>query len=72
MTLSGDAIWRVHLRLRDLVRRPRLFDDRMPPGRVRARLERFRRWCGPLLWQVLCTCEVKREPPPADVGKWRR
>ncbi|OYW56810.1 MAG: hypothetical protein B7Z29_01975 [Hyphomicrobium sp. 12-62-95] len=52
--------------MRDLVRRPRLFNDRMPAGRCRARLERFRRWCGPCLWQVLCDAELKRYPPPAS------
>lgn len=71
MTLDGGVIWRIHLRLRDQVRRPRLFNDRMPAGRARKRLERFRRWCGPCLWQILCDCELKRREPAADVGKFR-
>jgi hypothetical protein len=46
MKFSARQVWAVHCRLRDLERRPRLFDDRMPAGRVRARLERFERWAG--------------------------
>ncbi len=59
MTLSEAAVWRVYMRLRDEIRYPRLFDDRMPAGRVRLRLERFRRWCGPLLWALLCEGEYR-------------
>lgn len=47
MVFDSGAVWRVHLRLRDLQAHPRLFNDRMPPVRVRRRIERFRRWCGP-------------------------
>lgn len=73
MTFSHDQVWRVFLRLRDLEAKPRLFNDRMPGGRVRIRRERFRRWCGLLLWQILCNCEMKREPLRADqFAKWRR
>jgi hypothetical protein len=72
MHIPGRAIFAVYLRLRDLERRPRLFDDRMPSGRVRRRRERFRRWCGPELWQVLCNCEMKRDAPRDDVIRWRR
>jgi hypothetical protein len=66
MKFSARQVWAVHCRLRDLVRRPRLFNDRMPAGRCRARLERFRAWCGPLMWQVLCNCEMKRQTPRPD------
>jgi hypothetical protein len=39
----------------------------MPAGRVRARIVRFRSWCGPCLWQVLCDHEMKRTQPRADL-----
>lgn len=71
MHFEGQTIYRVHSRLRDLVARPRLFNDRMPAGRVRNRIERFRRWCGPVVWQLLCNCEMKREDPPRDLMRWR-
>lgn len=54
-----DAVFR---RLRRLRTNPPLFNDRITPKSVRRRLERLRRWCGPALWQSLCTAEVKREP----------
>jgi hypothetical protein len=66
MKFSARQVWAVHCRLRDLERRPRLFDDRMPAGRVRARLERFERWAGSLLWFTLIECERKRELPRPD------
>jgi hypothetical protein len=60
------------MRLRDQVLRPRLFNDLMPAGRVRARGDRFRRWCGPMLWQLLCNLEMKREVPPENLQQWRQ
>jgi len=63
MVLESGAIWRVHQRLRDLQANPRLFNDRMPPVRVRGRIERVRRWCGPILWAVLCDYEHRRIAP---------
>ncbi len=72
MHFEGSTIFAVHMRLRNLIRVPCLFDDRMPAGRVRNRIERFRRWCGPLLWQVLCNCEMKRKCPDADVMRFRK
>ena len=66
MRFTARQVWAVHCRLRDLVQRPRLFNDRMPAGRCRARIERFQRWCGSLLWFTLLECERRREPPRAD------
>jgi hypothetical protein len=63
MVFASGVVWKVHLRLRDLAARPRLFNDRMPPRRVHARIERFRRWCGPILWAVLCDYEHRRMQP---------
>lgn len=71
MRFADRTIFAVHKRLRNLIRQPRLFDDRMPSGRVRIRIERFRRWCGPALWQRLCTCEVKRIEPTGNVQRYR-
>lgn len=71
MRFDGATIFAVHVRLRDLARRPRLFNDRMPPARVARRLRRFQRWCGPTLWWVLVDHEHRRTQPAADVIRWR-
>lgn len=69
--IDGATIFAVHKRLRDLAGRPRLFDDRMPPARVSRRLERFKGWCGPMVWAILCDCEHHRTQPPETLKRYR-
>ena len=70
MRLSLSAVAKVVRRLEDQLARPALYNDRMPPSRVRSRYNRVLGWLGPIgRARVDGWCvpgERRYVPPPPD------
>lgn len=59
-------------RLTDLASVPCLFNDRMPPSNVIARLDRVLDWLGPGGRMVACDYIRRREIPKPGKRQWSR
>ena len=72
MTLDTRTIVLITGRLVDLCAMPRLFNERMPPHRAAARLNRVCDWLGSTGRIVASEHIRRREVPPAGKRKWAR